>query len=73
MLKRERKANRVRIEATLQEVDFFIRANGPKPKQVNRLAKIASNPRHPNRQAALDELGTVASKGRFVNAVMTGK
>jgi hypothetical protein len=41
-----------------------------KPKEVKELTKIAHNVHHPHRQAALDELGTMVGKGRFVGIVM---
>ena len=72
-MKSERKAARNRITEVLEAVDFYGKATEPKPKKVSRLVKIASNPTHPRRQEALDELGTVVGKRRFVTAVTVGK
>ena len=73
-LAKEDKRHRRMIRQHLDGAQFYTGPTTPKKKaKVRELTKVATNPyEHPHRrQAALDELRTVASKSAFTRAVMS--
>ena len=73
--KGRRRIQKVMAKADLLDHDLRVRL-GPLEtlghKEVRRLIKIAGDPRHPRSRQALDRLGEVLPKGRFVSVVTKG-